>query len=71
MATLCIWCGTEHEAGVEGFCSEDCRRNFHNACQLWGEGAYGAGEVSIWQLHICLDRRVRRTQPAAVAGAIA
>ncbi len=50
MGAPCTWCGTEHEAEVEGFCSEDCRSVFHTACQLWGEGQYGAGEVSIFQL---------------------
>ena len=39
---------------------EDCRRDFHSACQLWGEGAYGVGNVSIWQLHTCLAQRARR-----------
>ncbi len=65
MDKLCTWCGTEHEAGVEGFCSEDCRRNFHSACQLWGEAAYGAGEASIWQLQELqgrLERQAHFTQ---------
>lgn len=55
----CTWCGVET---AEKFCSEACRRDFDSACQLWGEGAYGAGEVSIWQLHTCLRRRARRAQ---------
>ena len=43
MSQPCAWCGTDREVGVEGFCSEDCQRAFHTACQLWGESAYGAG----------------------------
>ena len=61
-AALCVWCGTEHEAGVNGFCSEDCRQNFHTACRIWGEEQYGAGEVSVFQLRTCLGRRAWRTR---------
>ena len=62
MAILCTWCGTEHEAGAGNFCSDDCHQKFSTACQLWGEGAYGAGEVSIWQLHTALGRHECRAQ---------
>ena len=62
MIISCRWCETEHEAGADAFCSDDCHQNFNIACQLWGEEAYGAGEVSVWQLHICLARRAHRTQ---------
>ncbi len=57
MVAVCRWCGA---GTTEKFCSEDCRRDFHSACQLWGEGAYGAGNVSIWQLRTCLAQRARR-----------
>ena len=59
MGMVCRWCGAET---TEKFCSEDCRRDFHSACQLWEEGAYGAGNVSIWQLHTCLGRQVHRSR---------
>ena len=59
MGTFCRWCSVE---SAEEFCSEDCRRDFHTACQLWGEGAYGAGEVTVWQLRICLARRTQRAR---------
>ncbi len=57
MAARCIWCGTDHETGLEGFCSEVCRRDFRTACQLWGEGAEA---VPIWQLRINLARHAPR-----------
>ena len=63
MAALCTWCGTEHEAGAGGFCSDDCRRDFHTACQLWGEGAYGAGQVTVWQLRIFTTRSIVSLMP--------
>ena len=59
MGMVCTWCGVET---AEKFCSEDCRENFDTACRIWGEEAFGSGEVSIWQLHRCLGRRARRTQ---------
>ncbi len=62
MAALCTWCGTNHETGAEGFCSESCRRDFQTACQLWGEGAE---TVEIWQLRICLARCVQRDPATA------
>ena len=62
MSQLCTWCETDHEAGVDGFCSEDCRRIFRTACRVWGEEEFGAGEVSIFQLRTCLGRRAHRTQ---------
>ncbi len=62
MATLCTWCGTNRECGAEGFCSEDCRRDFKTACQLWGEGAE---TVPIWQLRICLARSGQRDAATA------
>ncbi len=62
MATLCTWCGCDHNAGVEGFCSGNCRQNFDTACQLWGKEQFGCGEVSVWQLHTCLGRHARRAQ---------
>ena len=62
MIISCKWCETEHEAGIDSFCSDDCHQNFNIACQLWGEGAYGAGEVTIWQLQRCLDRHARRAR---------
>ncbi len=63
----CLWCGTEFEPqgtgrSVKKFCSKSCRRDFHTACRIWGEEQYGAGEVTIFQLRICLNRRARRTQ---------
>ena len=61
-AALCTWCGTEHEAEVDDFCSGDCRQNFDAACLLWGKEQYGCGEVSIWQLDTCLRRQKRRAQ---------
>ncbi len=64
---LCTWCGSTFEPQVTGrsvkrFCSKDCRQSFHAACRIWGEEAFGAGEVSIFQLQTCLARRARRTQ---------
>ncbi len=59
MATLCIWCGTEHEAGVEGFCSEDCRRDFNTACRIWAAAEYEAERVSIFELRTALYQRAR------------
>ena len=57
MATLCIWCGTEHEAGVEGFCSEDCRRDFNTACRIWAAAEYEAERVSIFDLRTAFYER--------------
>ena len=57
MGTFCRWCSVE---SAEEFCSEACRRDFRTACQLWGEGAYGAGEVTVWRLRICLARGTQR-----------
>ncbi len=71
----CLWCGTEFEPqgtgrSVKKFCSKSCRRDFHTACRIWGEEQYGAGEVTIFQLRICLGRRARRAQhdPASEQG---
>lgn len=57
MGVVCRWCDVKT---TEGFCSADCRQNFNTVCQLWGEGAYGAGKVSIFQLRICLGRSLHR-----------
>ena len=67
MSRLCTWCGTEFElqgtgCSVKKFCSDNCRRDFHTACRIWGEEQYGCGEVSIWQLHTCLGRRACRVR---------
>ncbi len=62
MIRPCTWCETEHEAGVDGFCSGDCHEKFNTACLLWGKEQYGTGEVSIWQLQRRLGRHARRTQ---------
>ena len=62
MVILCTWCGTEHEAGADGFCSDDCHQNFNVACQLWGKASFGAGEVTIFQLRTCLGRRAQRAR---------
>ncbi len=62
MAALCTWCGTNHETGAGGFCSEDCRHDFQTACQLWGEGAE---TVEIWQLRVCLARCAQRDPASA------
>ena len=67
MSQPCTWCGSTFEPQVTGrsvkkFCSKDCRQNFHAACRIWGEEAFGTGEVSIWQLQTCFARRARRTQ---------
>ena len=70
MIIPCKWCGTEHEAGAGGFCSDACHQNFNTACQLWGEEAYGTGEVSIWQLQRCLDRQAHCVQGKAVGVAL-
>ncbi len=64
---LCTWCGSTFEPQVNGrsvkrFCSNGCRQSFHAACRIWGEEAYGTGEVSIFQLQTCLGRRARRAQ---------
>ncbi len=64
---LCTWCGSTFEPQVNGrsakrFCSKDCRQKFHAACRIWGEEAYGAGEVSTFQLQTCFARRARRTE---------
>jgi len=64
-AAKCLWCGTEFEPqgtgrSVKKFCSESCRRDFHTACRIWGEEAFGAGEVTVFQLRTCLGRRARR-----------
>ncbi len=50
------------DEGVSAFCSGDCRQNFHTSCQLWGEGAYGAGTVTLFQLQRCLGRHEHRAQ---------
>ncbi len=75
MSQLCTWCGSEFEPQVTGrsvkrFCSKSCRQSFHAACRIWGEEAFGAGEVSIFQLQKCIARRARRTQrdPATEQG---
>ena len=65
MSALCTWCGTEFEPqgtgrSVKKFCSESCRRDFHTACRIWGEEAFGTGAVSVFQLRTCLGRRARR-----------
>ena len=67
MGHFCTWCGSTFEPQVTGrsvkkFCSTDCRQNFHAACRIRGEEAFGAGEVSIFQLQTCFARRARRTQ---------
>ncbi len=67
MSQSCPWCGTEFESQTTGrsvkrFCSTDCRQNFHVACRIWGEEAYGTGEVSAFQLRTCFARRARRTE---------
>ena len=64
MSQLCTWCGTEFEPqgtgrSVKKFCSENCRRDFHTACRIWGEETFGAEEVTIFQLRTCLRRRAR------------
>jgi len=64
---LCTWCGSTFEPQVTGrsvkkFCSQSCRRDFHTACRIWGEEAFGTGEVTTFQLRTCLARRARRTQ---------
>ena len=75
MSQSCTWCQTEFEPqgtgrNVKKFCSGICRRNFHTACRIWGEEAFGTGEVSVFQLRTCLGRRARRTQrdPATERG---
>ncbi len=71
----CTWCGTEFEPQVTGrsakrFCSKDCRQTFHAACRIWGEEAYGAGEVSTFQLQTCFARRARRTECDPALGGV-
>ncbi len=73
MIQPCSWCGTEFEPQMTGrsvkkFCSKDCRQNFHAACRIWGEEAYGTGEVSIFQLRTSFARRARRTERDPAAG---
>ena len=63
MGMVCTWCGTEHEAGVEGFCSEDCRQNFNAACRIWAAAEYEAERVSISSV----DREVRSICPGPPA----
>ncbi len=67
MATLCIWCRTEHEAAVGNFCSDDCSQNFSPACSIWGKEQYGSGEVSVWQLQRCLERHAHRAMANLVS----
>lgn len=62
MSQPCTWCGTEHNAEEDGFCSENCRRDFHIVCRIYGEEQYGCGELSIFRLKGCLGRRARRVQ---------
>ena len=67
MSRLCTSCGNPYEprsncGSEQQFCSKDCRQNFHAACRIWGQEAYGTGEVSIFQLRTCLGRRTRRAQ---------
>ena len=71
----CTWCGSTFEPKTTGrsvkkFCSKDCRQKFHVACRIWGEEAFGAGEVSIFQLQTRFARRARRTEcdPASERG---
>ncbi len=70
---ICTWCGTDFEpravgGSVRRFCSKNCRHDFHSACRVWGEEAYGIGEVSIFQLRTCLGRRVCCVERASPAG---
>ena len=65
MTRSCTWCTAAYEPQGAGrslkkVCSESCRRDFHTACRIWGEEAFGTGEVSVFQLRTCLGRRARR-----------
>ena len=67
MTRLCTWCTAAYEPqgtgrSVKKFCSKSCRRDFHTACRIWGEEAFGAGEVTVFQLRTCLGRRARRAR---------
>ena len=71
MGQFCTWCGTTFEPEVTGrsvkrFCSKDCRQKFHAACRIWGEEAYGTGEVTVWQLQRCLGRHEHHQRDPAL-----